>query len=538
MPSSATSRGRLEKQGSGENSNTWGHIKLNGVLDLLDEQIDGVEAIALTGNLTLSTTNYASDQQRNKAYRFTGTGSYQVAMPATEWVKLFINATTGTLTVTNGTNSTSIATGKTFWIASNGTNLYKDTTVEDASAAAAASASAALDSATAAAGSATTAAGHASTASTQATNAATSATASATSATASASSATTAAGHVTTAAGHVATAAGHVTTASEWAQKTSGTVDGSGYSAKYWAQQAGASAGALPTQSGNSGKFLSTDGTSASWAAVGALIPTAQSTAYTVTTADKGKLFDATGLTAAISFTLPAASACSADFYFLVRNATYNAATIRYVTLTRNGSDTIDGEAANLNVYAETVRVVRNAAGNGWTVEKNNEVVCWDYTTTAGATAIDFTLPFSDTQFEGYRIDALFIMAANAYPLMQLGIAGTVQTTNYNTAEHYASSGVSSGSNSTFNTAIPLSSDGNATVPAHSETLIQNARGTSGGARGPRVLSRGQGHAGVGVTVGHVAAVGALTSVRILLGGGVTINTGSRFRITGIRKGN
>ena len=84
MPSSATSRGRLEKQGSGENSNTWGHIKLNGVLDLLDEQIDGVETIALTVSPTvLSTTNYASDQQRNKAYRFTGTGAFTVNVPAT-----------------------------------------------------------------------------------------------------------------------------------------------------------------------------------------------------------------------------------------------------------------------------------------------------------------------------------------------------------------------------------------------------------------------------------------------------------------------
>jgi len=275
LPSSATSRGRLEKQGSGENSNTWGHIKLNGVLDLLDEQIDGVETIPLTVSpTTLTAINYASDQHRNKAYRFTGTGSFSVIMPATEWVKLFLNDATGTLTVSNGTNSTTIATGKRYWVASDGTNLYKDTTAEASATAAATSEANAATSASSAATSATNASNNASSASTSATTAATSA---------------------TTAAGHVTTAAGHVTTASNWAQKTDGTVDGSGFSAKYWAQQSSATSG-IPTPL-IATRYLTNDGATTSWALLGDMASRAKATAADLYAwvADKGLTADTVG---------------------------------------------------------------------------------------------------------------------------------------------------------------------------------------------------------------------------------------------------
>ena len=229
MPSSATARGRLEKQGSGENSNTWGHIKLNGVLDLLDEQIDGVETVALTVSpTTLTTTNYASDQQRNKAYRFTGTGSHSVTVPATEWVKLFLNAATGTLTVSNGTSSTAIAAGKGYWIASDGTNLYKESSAEEAAIAAQAQAANAAGSASIAAGHVTAALGHADSA----------------------------AGHVASALGHADSASGHkdaaaasATLAQNWATSLD-LVGGGLHSARKYAQDAAASAAASAASTG------------------------------------------------------------------------------------------------------------------------------------------------------------------------------------------------------------------------------------------------------------------------------------------------
>ncbi len=108
MPSSPTTRNRLEKQGAGENSNTWGAPKLNTVIDLLDASLDGLTTKALTGNYSLTSTNYAADESRNRVLRFTGTGTFTVTIPGVEKWYIVDNQTTGNLTITTGSGTTAV----------------------------------------------------------------------------------------------------------------------------------------------------------------------------------------------------------------------------------------------------------------------------------------------------------------------------------------------------------------------------------------------------------------------------------------------
>jgi hypothetical protein len=136
-----------------------------------------------------------------------------------------------------------------------------------------ASATAAATSATSAAASATTASNSAATATTQASNAATSASSALTSQTAAATSATSAAASATAAATSATSAATSATSAAASATTAAGYVPSlTGNSGKYLTTNGTATSwgtvDALPSQTSNSGKYLTTNGTSASWAAV------------------------------------------------------------------------------------------------------------------------------------------------------------------------------------------------------------------------------------------------------------------------------
>jgi len=100
MADSATSNKRLRKQSLGSNTNTWGDTKLNEVLDVIDQCMDGYESIVLTGNLTLSTTNYSmADQAKYRVINFTGSaGAASVTFPSVQGWYLILNNNSGTLT--------------------------------------------------------------------------------------------------------------------------------------------------------------------------------------------------------------------------------------------------------------------------------------------------------------------------------------------------------------------------------------------------------------------------------------------------------
>ena len=202
MPSAYTSSFRLNLQAPGDNLNTWGTALNTGVFQLLEDALAGAVTQALSGSLTLSSVNGATDQARCLALNITsGTGG-TITAPGVKKLYFVRNAASGAVIVTTGAGATaSFAAGEVgFCYSPDGINFYK-------------------------------------------------------------TSVTTAFG------GAILTGVGTPSAATDAATK--GYVDGVAFTM---------AAGSLPGQGGNAGKFLSTDGTTASWATP--TVTTAQVTDY------------------------------------------------------------------------------------------------------------------------------------------------------------------------------------------------------------------------------------------------------------------
>jgi hypothetical protein len=120
----------------------------------------------------------------------------------------------------------------------------------------------------------------------------------------------------------------------------------------------------LPVQTDNSGKYLTSDGTNASWATVTAGFTPIPSTAVSsnVTLAGFNKYFVDTA--AARTLTLPASPALGSEIYIFDASgtaATYN------ITIARNG-EKINGNAGNLifNVNGGAVSLTYTGTTYGW----------------------------------------------------------------------------------------------------------------------------------------------------------------------------
>ena len=83
--STFTSRIRLEKQGDGENPNSWGLILNQNVIDLVDDAIAAYTTVTVSAaDVTLTTEDGASDQARSAFIELTGTltSSHDIILPA------------------------------------------------------------------------------------------------------------------------------------------------------------------------------------------------------------------------------------------------------------------------------------------------------------------------------------------------------------------------------------------------------------------------------------------------------------------------
>ena len=84
MASTYTTRIRLEKQGDGENPNSWGAVLNQNVIDLVDQAIASYTTVSISvGNTTLTTNDGSSDQARSAFIEFIGnlTTSINVEIP-------------------------------------------------------------------------------------------------------------------------------------------------------------------------------------------------------------------------------------------------------------------------------------------------------------------------------------------------------------------------------------------------------------------------------------------------------------------------
>ena len=141
MASTYSTSLRIELQGTGENSGTWGTITNNNFSQSIEFSIAGVVDVACGDNAVTTLTNadgpqsQANNQARNAHIRLTGAHSaIRIAQfPATQKIYLITNATTDSgssgpyaMTVRLGAsgNTLSIANGATRLVATDGTNWY------------------------------------------------------------------------------------------------------------------------------------------------------------------------------------------------------------------------------------------------------------------------------------------------------------------------------------------------------------------------------------------------------------------------------
>ena len=132
MASSYSSRIKLEKQGSGENANTWGDRLNTNVIDLVDAAVAGVTAVDVDGQggsgVTLTANDGSPDQARSFGLRMTGTLGADVTVSySTRPEKIYFvnNETAGGKNVIMDNGSTKVTVGNgAALIATQGSNSY------------------------------------------------------------------------------------------------------------------------------------------------------------------------------------------------------------------------------------------------------------------------------------------------------------------------------------------------------------------------------------------------------------------------------
>jgi hypothetical protein len=135
MPSSYSTRLRLEDIGNGEQTGTWGDTTDRNITQLVEEAIAGVASVSMTdANYTLTALNATSDEARQFVLDITGTltATRNVVCPTAEKVWIVYNHTTGGQSIvfkTSAGTGITIANGNKQMVYCDGTNVVDALTV-------------------------------------------------------------------------------------------------------------------------------------------------------------------------------------------------------------------------------------------------------------------------------------------------------------------------------------------------------------------------------------------------------------------------
>lgn len=138
MASSPTTRNRLLKQGTGDNTNTWGDQQSSGDFDMIDLALDGVLSLTVSGNVSLSTANFVDDQARRRAIKIAAASSAAatITIPAVEkWYLVWnVSAFDQIIASSGGGTSVTVKAGEVVPVICDATNVARLTLVIDTSA--------------------------------------------------------------------------------------------------------------------------------------------------------------------------------------------------------------------------------------------------------------------------------------------------------------------------------------------------------------------------------------------------------------------
>lgn len=128
MPSTYSSRLRLELQANGENAGSWGDITNTNLGTLLETSIAGYRTIAMPdAEYTLTTANGLDDEARYAILNFTGTltATRKAVIPAVSKTYTVINNTNQTLQIGTAAGAvTTVGVGFTALVYCNGTDSF------------------------------------------------------------------------------------------------------------------------------------------------------------------------------------------------------------------------------------------------------------------------------------------------------------------------------------------------------------------------------------------------------------------------------